>query len=220
MSVLSDAIRGTARYKGYRLDIFASSIVNPVTGTWDHHLQGNNLHGAYGGIDKLGPRLIVEPYVLWRMEHGLKNERNVISKLNEKIGGLAHCRQQTARRPGLRYWKRCAKIPVSLGLDKYSDLGRALGRRTHHPGCSLLRLHVYAEYNSCRRRPRNRRTEFAAPSISSIPRDTTNWGSTIRSAGRRSKTSGRDWRPRREGNVTAALEIVQQLVPRQRYRRP
>lgn len=94
-----DAIRGTARYKGYRLDVFASSIVNPVTGAFDHHLQGNNLHGAYGGIDKLGPRMIIEPYVLWRLQHGVKNEENVVSKLNEKIGGAPHCRQQVAGRP-------------------------------------------------------------------------------------------------------------------------
>jgi hypothetical protein len=57
-----DAVRARLHYKGYRLDIFAASIVNEVTGTWDHHQQGNNLHGAYGHIDSLGPRLIIGDY--------------------------------------------------------------------------------------------------------------------------------------------------------------
>jgi len=111
-----DAIRGTARYKGYRLDIFAASIVNAVTGTWDHHLEGNNLHGAYGGIDKLGPRLIIEPYAMWRLEHGLKNEEGVISKLNEKIGGV---RIVGSKLPfGIDYGAEMVREFGSLGADK------------------------------------------------------------------------------------------------------
>ena len=83
-----DAVRGTVRYKGYRLDIFASSVVNAVTGTWDHHQQGNNLHGAYAGIDKLAPWLVIEPYAFWRLQPGVKNEEGIIARLNEKVGGI------------------------------------------------------------------------------------------------------------------------------------
>lgn len=138
-----DAIRGTARYKGYRLDVFASSVVNPVTGTWDHHLQGNNLHGAYGGIDKLGPRLVIEPYVLWRLEHGLKNEENIVSKLNEKIGGL---RIVGSKLPGgSDYGMETVREFGSLGSDKIQTWAGhwVLGRTTN----IRFTPRVYAEYN-------------------------------------------------------------------------
>lgn len=83
-----DAVRGTFRYKGYRLDVFASSVVNAVTGTWDHHQQGNNLHGIYAGIDKLAPYITIEPYGYWRTQPGVKDEEGVVSKVNEKVGGV------------------------------------------------------------------------------------------------------------------------------------
>jgi hypothetical protein len=82
-----DAVRGTIRYDGYRLDMFASSVVNPVTGTWDHHLQGNNLHGLYGGIEKLIPNATLEPYVLWRLQPRVKNEAGVVANMDEKVLG-------------------------------------------------------------------------------------------------------------------------------------
>ncbi len=111
-----DAIRGTARYKGYRLDVFASSIVNPVTGALDHHTEGNNLHGIYGGIDKLGPRLVIEPYAMWRLQHGLKNEENVISRLNEKVGGIRIVGKQLPG--GFDYGTEMVREFGSLGQDK------------------------------------------------------------------------------------------------------
>ena len=139
----SDAIRGTVRYKGYRLDVFASSIVNEVTGTWDHHLQGNNLHGAYGGIDKLGPRLIVEPYAMWRLQHAIKNEVGVVSKLNEKIGGM---RIAGSKLPGgFDYSTEMVREFGSLGSDKIQTwaghwmLGRTANVR--------FTPRVYGEYN-------------------------------------------------------------------------
>ncbi len=110
-----DAIRGTLRYKGYRLDMFASSIVNATTDTWDHHLQGNNLHGLYGGIDKFGPRFIIEPYALWRLQHGIKNESGIVSKLNEKVTGV---RIVGTKLPfGIDYGTEMVREFGSLGTD-------------------------------------------------------------------------------------------------------
>jgi hypothetical protein len=82
-----DAVRATVRYNGYRLDMFASSIVNPVTGAWDHHQEGNNLHGLYGGIDKFAPWITIEPYLLWRLQPRVTDEEGVVANLNEKVGG-------------------------------------------------------------------------------------------------------------------------------------
>ena len=66
-----DAVRATMRGGGFRLDAFASSVVVQKDGTFDHHQQGNNLHGLYGGIEKLVPDAVIEPYVLWRVQHRL-----------------------------------------------------------------------------------------------------------------------------------------------------
>jgi len=138
-----DAIRAGTHYKGFRLDVFSASIVNPVTGTWDHHLQGNNLHGAYGGIDKLGPRLIVEPYSFWRLEHGLVNEEGIVSKLNEKIGGI---RIVGSKLPGgFDYGTEMVREFGSLGADKIQSwAGHWVVGRTANV---RFTPRVYAEYN-------------------------------------------------------------------------
>jgi len=83
-----DAIRGTFRMDGYRVDAFASSVVNQVDGTWDHHQQGNNLHGLYGGIEKLIPNATIEPYLFWRLQPSVRNEEGVIANVNEKVPGF------------------------------------------------------------------------------------------------------------------------------------
>ncbi len=75
-----DAVRATFRSSGYRLDAFASSVVVAQDGSFDHHLQGSNLHGLYGGLEKLIPNAVVEPYVFWRVASR--------QKLDTKTGGV------------------------------------------------------------------------------------------------------------------------------------
>ncbi len=75
-----DAIRATFRKRGFRLDAFASSVVVAQDGLLDHHLQGSNLHGLYGGLEKLVPNAVVEPYVFWRVASR--------QKLDTKTGGV------------------------------------------------------------------------------------------------------------------------------------
>jgi len=62
-----DAVGATVRYNGYRLDAFASTVVNPVDGTFDHHAAGNNCHGLYGGIEKRIPKAVIEPQAFWSL---------------------------------------------------------------------------------------------------------------------------------------------------------
>ena len=62
-----DAVRATVRHNGYRLDAFSASVVNIRNHEWNHHQDGNNFHGLYGGIEKLVPKAIIEPYALWRV---------------------------------------------------------------------------------------------------------------------------------------------------------
>ncbi len=65
-----DAVRLALHHKGRRgddrVDLFASSVVNNSTDAWDHHQQGNNLHGIYASMGSWLPGAKVEPYVLWR----------------------------------------------------------------------------------------------------------------------------------------------------------
>ena len=115
-----DAVRGTVRYKGYRLDAFASSVVNATTDTWDHHLQGNNLHGLYGGIEKLIPNATLEPYILWRLQPRVKNEAGVVANMDEKVSGV----------------RFVGKLPH--GLDYGTEMVREFG------GLGTDRIHAWA----------------------------------------------------------------------------
>jgi hypothetical protein len=104
-----DAVLGTFRLDGYRLYVISASVVNPVDGTWDHHQQGNNLHGLYGGIEKLIPNATIEPYIFWRLQPNVKNEEGVVTHVDEKV-------------PGFRW---VGKLP--LGFDYGSEIVREFG---------------------------------------------------------------------------------------------
>src|SRR5438067_9893392 len=65
-----DVIRADIHHPGFRGSIFASSVVITREGPIDHHLNGNNLYGLYNTLDRLAPRAVVEPYVLWRVAPG------------------------------------------------------------------------------------------------------------------------------------------------------
>ena len=69
-----DAIRATMRHGGYRLDAFAASVVVARNGEFNKRVDGNNLHGLYGGIEKLVPKAVIEPYVLWRIAPRLRRK--------------------------------------------------------------------------------------------------------------------------------------------------
>jgi hypothetical protein len=83
-----DAVRATMRHGNYRLDAFAASVVNPKDGEWDHHAQGNNLHGLYGGIEKLIPNAVIEPYAFWRLAPRQATESKTLGSLDSKTFGV------------------------------------------------------------------------------------------------------------------------------------
>ena len=85
-----DAVRLDVHQTGYRVSLFASSVVIGVDGAMDHHLQGNNLYGAYGSFKNVIPGATLEPYVLWRVapaNAGLPETANR-GHLNEATIGL------------------------------------------------------------------------------------------------------------------------------------
>ncbi|HVI07457.1 MAG TPA: alginate export family protein [Candidatus Binatia bacterium] len=61
----------TARFDihhpGYKLSIFASSVVPGDSSDLHAALPGNNFYGVYGSMQNVIPRADFEPYVLWRV---------------------------------------------------------------------------------------------------------------------------------------------------------
>ena len=76
-----DAVRATLRHNQYRLDLFASSVVNPASGKFDRRQAENNLHGLFGRVEKLVPGAVIEPYVLWRLAPRQVSEDGVRANL-------------------------------------------------------------------------------------------------------------------------------------------
>lgn len=66
-----DAARLTVRGGGLRLDAFTASAAIARDGEWNHHRQGDNLHGLEGAIERLVPKAVIEPYLLWRIGRGV-----------------------------------------------------------------------------------------------------------------------------------------------------
>jgi hypothetical protein len=64
-----DAVRLRLRHGGYRVDAFASNVVQQVDGEFDRpfRAKADNFHGLYGGIEKLIPNAVIEPYLFWRV---------------------------------------------------------------------------------------------------------------------------------------------------------
>jgi hypothetical protein len=71
-----DAVRGTIRGNGYRLDAFASTVVSAVDGEFNRafRTKADNFHGLYGGMEKLVPKAVIEPYLFWRVTRNLRTE--------------------------------------------------------------------------------------------------------------------------------------------------
>jgi hypothetical protein len=131
------------RHHGFRADLFTSSVVVPVTGAWDHHQQSSNLHGIYGGIDRFGARLVIEPYIMWRLQHGQRTEAGSLASLDQKIGGV---RVAGAKLPGgFDYSIEMVREWGSLGTDDISawaghwNAGKTLG--------AMFTPRVFAEFN-------------------------------------------------------------------------
>jgi len=63
-----DAVVTNLHYRQFRLGLFAASAVIPLAEGISHHQEGNNIYGAYGGIDHIIPNSVLEPFVLWRVQ--------------------------------------------------------------------------------------------------------------------------------------------------------
>jgi len=65
-----DTARLDLHHPGFKISIFASSVIIARDGVIDHHLQGNNLYGIYSSFTHFIPHATFEPYILWRVAPG------------------------------------------------------------------------------------------------------------------------------------------------------
>ena len=75
-----DAAVVNLRHDRYRLGIFAASVVQPLASGISHHAPGNNIYGLYGGVERLMPNSVLEPFVLWRVQS--------TARIDEKAYGI------------------------------------------------------------------------------------------------------------------------------------
>jgi hypothetical protein len=110
-----DAVRATVHYRGYRLDAFAASVVVANPDGLDRPNPGDNLHGLYGGIEKLVPQAVIEPYLFWRLSPRLSAETGVRGNLDSKTLGV----HWTGKLPGrFDYGLEMAAQRGSLATDR------------------------------------------------------------------------------------------------------
>jgi hypothetical protein len=83
-----DAIRATFQDGNVRVDAFASSVVIIREGVFDHHNEGNNLHGIYGQIRNVVPNSILEPYGFWHISGGVVGKDGKSDHLNQYTWGV------------------------------------------------------------------------------------------------------------------------------------
>lgn len=65
-----DAISGTFRISGVRVDVFSGSLVKIHDGQFNEATPGNYISGLYTGFSQLIPQATVEPYFFWRRQSG------------------------------------------------------------------------------------------------------------------------------------------------------
>jgi hypothetical protein len=83
-----DAIRLGIHHGQSRVDLFASSVVAARDHTFDHHIDGDDLHGAYGHVVNLIPKAELEPFFFWRLAPVVIGEAGRQGKLNARTFGV------------------------------------------------------------------------------------------------------------------------------------
>ncbi len=112
-----DGLRGSFIGKSFRVDLFATSVVQIYQTDFDSYIPGNNFYGAYTSFGRLVPKAKVEPFFLWRRQSGLKSELGVAGVSNYGTVGIRWAGQLPA---GFDYDTTMAKQNGSLGSESIS----------------------------------------------------------------------------------------------------
>lgn len=94
-------------HPGYKISVFASSVVPGENTDLHNAFPGNNLYGVYGELHNIIPKADFEPYVLWRVAPKSPELQETVNKghLNEVTIGL--------------HWK--GKLPANFDYDSEFD---------------------------------------------------------------------------------------------------
>jgi hypothetical protein len=82
-----DATRITLRSRSLKLDLFSGASVKIDPLAFDRRIPGQHFHGAYGSLAVLST-MVVEPYLLWRLEQSAASESGKSGTLNERTIGF------------------------------------------------------------------------------------------------------------------------------------
>lgn len=83
-----DAAKLILRKGRWQWDLASASVVLPQVRGISHHLQGNNLHFAYGKWTNPLPQTTIEPYVMWRVGGGSGDALAGILKQSRWVSGV------------------------------------------------------------------------------------------------------------------------------------
>ncbi len=131
-----DAIRGTFRHNGFRLEAFAASETKTRDLHFNEHTPGDYIYGLYAGTRKLVPNATFEPYFFWRRSSGLLTETGTPGNLNFGTYGLRWVGKLPAH---FDYGTEMARQAGSLGTDTIGawaghwELGYTASRARYTP---------------------------------------------------------------------------------------
>ncbi|MGC4050579.1 MAG: alginate export family protein [Paludibaculum sp.] len=139
-----DGVRVTVRYKGVRLDASSGIFDRVYTDGFDMPVPGQHFHGINGLLDRLIPNAVLEPYLFWRLEHGLPGEKSGPGQLDTKTAGL----RWAGKLPGRMDYS--AEVAFQRGLYAGEPVSAWAGHwlAGHTLPGQGRRTRLYAEFNN------------------------------------------------------------------------
>ena len=151
-----DVARIDLHPSGYKVSVFASSVVPGDNTDLHNALPGNNLYGVYGSFQNIVPKATFEPYVLWRVAPASVALPETVGRghLNEVTIGL--------------HWK--GTLPAAFDYDTEFDgqagslgtssigawAGYASAGKMFHKVATAPRVFIEGNYASGTRNPAGR----------------------------------------------------------------
>jgi hypothetical protein len=83
-----DGVRAAYQQGRFRVDLFATSVVIIRNGVIDHHLEGNNLYGAYATARNVIPHATLDVYEFWNVRPSFALVQVKTGKLDEWTTGF------------------------------------------------------------------------------------------------------------------------------------
>ncbi len=137
-----DAATVVLNWDWLSLNTFAASPVVVLDNGLSHHQAGNNLYGIYGGLKRLIPGSVIEPYVFWRVSPDIRTEEGTLSSLDEKVVGVRWAGAASQ-------WDYDAEFVRELGNIGTDKIGAWAwtGTAGYTIGSLALRPRLFAEYS-------------------------------------------------------------------------